>query len=222
MSFDWASLLPGVGTAALAIISGAGGSALLEIFWKPRRDRRKAATLLAAEIGLNTELAILQAHARWRARRKIPGDLSFSRLAWDATTDLLRELPPDLLKRILLLYTRYEHLNYCVEDYGKTVDELQTAKNDPHRENILKHHLNSTIDVFNTALDTTIDSGKEIMPLLLKAAGIKETKDKNAPRDYAKDVDKLLREREERIRALGAMDRAPETSAGDPDGSKDP
>lgn len=217
--FDPAALLPGVGTAFLAIISGAGGSALLELYWKPRRDRQKAAALLLAEILLNTDLALLQAHARVKTPRTIPADFAFSSLAWDATTDLLRELPPDLVKRILLLYRRYQHLNFCVNEYAKTMDELPSWS-DPHQIAILKGHLNSTIDTFNTGLDTAIDTGKEILPQLLKLSGIKEEETDQPPRDYTRVVDEHLRGRAERIRALGAMDRPSEQPPSGPGESK--
>ena len=218
--FDPTVLLPGIGTAVLAIISGAGGSALLELYWKPRRDRRKAAALLLSEVLLNTDLALLQAHFREKFTRKIPGDVSFSHLAWDATTDLLRELPADLLKQILLLYVRYEQLNSYVQEYGKTLDELQAAQaaNNAHRETMLKGHLNSIIDAFNTALDKVIETAKDpILPQLLKLSGIKEMKTEKLPRDYMADVEKLLEERAERIRALSVMDR-PGSPSGKPKG----
>lgn len=44
------ALLPGLGTVALAILSGAGGAALLELWWKPRRERRRAAALVHSDL----------------------------------------------------------------------------------------------------------------------------------------------------------------------------
>lgn len=218
--FDPAVLLPGIGTALLAIVSGAGGSALLELYWKPRRDRQKAAVLLLAEILVNTDLALLQAHARVKLPRNISSDLSFSRLGWDATTDLLRELPPDLVKRILLLYKRYDYLNFCVGEFSKTFDELHAVRNDPQREKVLRDHLASTVDAFNIALDKAIDTGKEIAPQLLKLARVKEEKATTPPRDYARDVEEHLRERAERIRRLTGGQ--PPTGPSQPGGSTNP
>jgi len=216
-------LLPGLGTALLAIVSGAGGSALLELYWKPRRDRQKAAVLLLAEILVNTDLALLQAHARVKLPRHISSDLSFSRLGWDATTDLLRELPPDLVKRTLLLYKRYDYLNFCVREFSTTFDELQAAKNDTERTKVLNGHLASTVDAFNIALNKAIDTAKEILPQLLKLAGIKEEKTTTAPpRDYARDVEDHLRERAERIRILTGGQPPTPPGAGSAGGPKTP
>jgi hypothetical protein len=57
----WNWLAGSTGTIILAVLAGAGGSALLELLWKPRRDRRRAASLLIAEVAMNTELLLLQA-----------------------------------------------------------------------------------------------------------------------------------------------------------------
>ena len=80
--------------------------------------------------------------------------------------------------------------------------------------------MNSTIDTFNTGLDTAIDTGKEILPQLLKLSGIKEEKTDEPPRDYTKVVDEHLRGRAERIRALGSMDRPPGPPPSGPEESK--
>jgi len=46
-----------------------------------------------------------------------------------------------------------------------------------------------------------IDDGKRILPGLLKLSGVKERADADATlRNFAKDVEKLVEEREERIR----------------------
>ena len=65
----------GAGTIALALLAGAGGSALLELLWRPRRDRRRAAAIIVAEVALNTELLLLQAHARMADLKKQSGRL---------------------------------------------------------------------------------------------------------------------------------------------------
>ena len=137
---DWASvvqiLLPGVGVVVLAMLSGAGGSALLELYYKPLRERKRAARLLLSEILLNTDLALLQANARDRAPKKIPADFDFSKLAWNAAAGLLSELPLDLLKRVVLLYNRYDSCNHLVNLYSQTFDELKSL---PRRTAIPKN-----------------------------------------------------------------------------------
>ena len=198
-----ASLLPGVGTVALAMLSGAGGSALLELIWKPRRDRRKVAGTLLGEILGNTELALLWAHARQKNPKQIPADLSFSNIGWQAASGLISELPPDLIKDVLLMYRRYEHLNFCIAEYGKTFEELQAVEKGSPREATVRRHLDTTIDVFNTGIDTAFEQGKTLAGKLLHVAGIKERVDPSTPvRNYDKVVEELLGERARRLDAL--------------------
>lgn len=202
------SLLPGLGTVLLAIVSGAGGSALLEIYWKPKRDRQRAAAIFLAEILLNTDLLLLQAHARVKSPRKIPSDFEMSLIGWGAAVEVLRELSPDLLKSLVRLYARYHHLNQRVRDYASAFSELQSLPPDASRVPILKQHLNAVIDVFNTGVDKSIDDGKLVLPQLLGLAKIKKSKEAKAKvRDYAKDVESFLAEREQRLESLEAMDK---------------
>ncbi|MBL8989743.1 MAG: hypothetical protein JNJ80_25965 [Gemmatimonadetes bacterium] len=197
------ALLPGLGTVALAILSGAGGSAILELWWKPRRDRRKAAGLLLADVLLNTDLLLLQAHARFKNPRSIPADFQMSVMGWDSAAQVLSELDPELLKSLVLLYNRYRYLNRCVELYAEALREQDAMpKTDPRYPRV-QRHLEITIDVFNTAIDNTIDDGKKILPRLLAGAGIKEPKTKPTEvRNYQDLVDKLIAEREGRLRGL--------------------
>lgn len=180
----------------------------MELYWKPKRDRQRAAAIFLSEILLNTDLLLLQAHARVKAPRKIPSDFEMSLIGWDAAVDVLRELPPDLLKSLVRLYARYHHINQRVRDYAAALNELQSLPQDAPRVSILKQHLNSVIDVFNTGIDKSIDDGKLVLPQLLGLAKIKKSKeDKAKVREYAKDVESFLAEREQRLQSLEAMDK---------------
>ena len=129
---NWSELLaqalPGLGTALLAIISGAGGSALLDLFWKPRQERRKAAAILMADVLLNTELLLLQAHARVKNPKRIPDDFNMSLIGWDATSESLRELPAGLIKGSLIFpvedSTYSGLMRWCVQSAG-TLQDLE-------------------------------------------------------------------------------------------------
>lgn len=155
------------------MLSGAGGSALLELYYKPKRDRWRAAALLLSEVLLNTELALLQATTRFEDPKKLPADFSFSLMAWDAVAPRLSELPPDLLKRILLLYNRYRACNHAVVLHSKAADERTSLppKNGEERRKQLTVFINSTIDVFDTGLDNTLEDARDILPQLLQLGG---------------------------------------------------
>jgi hypothetical protein len=127
------------------------------------------------------------------------------KLGWDATSSLVSELHPDILKSVLLLYRRYELLNFCVQEYGRTLSDLELASDDPRKVQ-LKKHLNSTIDTFNTTIDSAREQGRNLAGQLLPLAGLKVPKKSEAPpRDYAQDVEKLLSERAARLKRLGEM-----------------
>jgi hypothetical protein len=145
-----AQSLPGLGAALIAIISGAGGSALLELFWKPRQQRRKTATILMADILLNTELLLLQAHARTKNPKRIPDDFNVSLMGWDAASESLRELPAGLIKSLVLLYNRYRYLNATAQNFGKLLDQYELLPDTDPRKLRLQRNLDVYIDVFNT------------------------------------------------------------------------
>lgn len=203
-------LIPGLGTALIAIISGAGGSALLELYWKPRRDRRRAAALIHADIILNMQMILFHAELRKNAPRKIPQDLKLSRLGYDTAGEMVSELPTDLLRPVVLLYNRIDDLNRNVDLYSKALDEFDTLDPSSPRREKLQHYMNSIIDVFNTGMDKAWDTCKLVGGQIEKLARIKV--DKNEPRrDFSAEAKTLLRERQLRIQALAAMDE-PNTS----------
>lgn len=207
MSVAWMALLPGLGTVALAIISGAGGSALLELYYKPRRDRQRAASLLFAENMLNGQLLLLQAEARKKRPRAIPEDYRLSMLAWEASQDVLRELPTDLLRKIVLLYNHYHDLNANVSKYATVYRELNSLPEGSDRTTDLRRELNVIIDVFNTGVDKAFEVCKEALAELKDVGRIveKETDNVDLP-DYKTRLEELRRGRELRLKLLEQMD----------------
>ncbi len=190
----------------LAIISGAGGSALLELYYKPRRDRRKAATLLAAEISTNAELLLLHAEFRKTNPRKIPRDFQLSKSGWDIASQLLAELPPDLLKKVLVLYARIDSLNDAVLLYENAVREIQALAKDSPGLPKAQNYANTIIDVFNTGVDHAFDSAKGVLPGLIELAKIPKKLRKEPVNDYEARVKAMMSERKKRLQALAAMD----------------
>ncbi|MGH7564048.1 MAG: hypothetical protein ACREK5_06465 [Gemmatimonadota bacterium] len=203
MNYDSGAItaLSVLGTVCLAILSGAGGAALLELYYKPRRDRRRAAALLLSEILLNADLALLQAHVRQRIPRKMPSDFSFSTMAWEACSEMVSELPVDLIKRVVIIYNRYQAGNRILRLYTEASRDLESLPTDSEGRIVaLEAYLNSAVDAFNANLDKTIDDAKEVAPYLIRLAKISEKEENQEPlRDYEKLVDGFLKEREQRL-----------------------
>lgn len=191
----------GAGTILLAVLSGAGGSALLELFWKPRRDRLKAATLLVAEVAFNTELLLLQAHARLKNPKSVPADFALSTLSWGAAGDLVSELPVKMLRELVLLYNQFESLNRHVGAFGQYLREFESLPVGSAARAKAELQVLSTIDVFNTGIDSTIDNAQALLPQLARLAQVKETQP-DAPLDLESRVAKMIAERQERLQAL--------------------
>jgi hypothetical protein len=202
------TLLEALGTVALALLSGAGGAALLDLYYKPRRDCKKAATLLLAEILINTELLLLQAHARAKNPRGIPGDFKMSTLAWDTAAPVLAELPAPVLKSALVLYNRYHYLNNCVALYKDALADIERHPPGPHGGTGVdarakaERQADLVLDVFNTGIDAAIDHAKELTPLVFALAKIDPTAPPPEQADFQGKVDKLFAERHERLRRL--------------------
>ncbi len=194
-------VLSTLGTIALALASGAGGAALLELFWKPRRDRKKAATLLLAEILLNTELLLLQAHARAKTPKRIPGDFRMSTLAWETAAQALVELPPETLKSVLLLYNRYGHLNESVTFFDAALRDIAQHSPASAEQKRAERQADVIIDVFNTGIDAAIDQAKQLTPDLFSLAKITPAGDLDTS-EFGAKLEQLRKEREERIRRL--------------------
>ena len=197
----WQWIASSSGTVLLAILAGAGGSALLELLWKPRRDRRRAATLLLAEVALNTELLLLHAHARNSAPRQIPADLRMSTMAWSATAPLVSELPAKLVRKLVILYNRYDSLNRQIELFSDAVRERTTTSGSAKINAELM--VVATLNAFNTGVDAAIDQGKELLRELVDVAGWKENSAERAQVvDYAQVAAKHMRMRQDQLNKL--------------------
>jgi uncharacterized membrane protein YccC len=180
MAESWEWLSSGAGTILLALLAGAGGSVLLELLWRPRRDRRRAAGLLAAEVALNTELLLLQAHARQADRFGIPADLRMSVMGWHAVAELVSELPFAETRELIHIYNQYDALNRQVAAYGVALAEHKAAAAGSSEYRDSETMVLRILDVFNTGLDATLANGQALIPGLAKLAGVKETAEEKA------------------------------------------
>ena len=194
------------GSFSISILSGAGGAALLDLWWKPRRDRRRVSALLLAEILINTDYLMLQAHDRVNNLKNIPADFKLSVQAWEKAGDRVSELDPDLVKRLLLLYIRYSDINNSVRTFIKLHDKMGAlCASDPQRE-VLDRNLAAIIDTFNNTIDIAIESGKSICTSLIHMARIKIPKAYKGPaRDYTGDIERFMADREARIQWLQSL-----------------
>ena len=213
----WTWMSSSAGNVLLAILAGAGGSALLELFWRPRRDRKRAASLFVAEVALNTELLLLQAHARTTNPFGIPADLRMSTIAWESAADLISELPAEMVRALVQLYNQYHSLNRQIDGFGGYLDAFKAAPSGSSEERDAETMVLRVIDVFNTGLDATLRNGQTVLPDLIKFSGMDAEKDKQAPVPNYRDV--ALEHMANRKLHLEALKSAAAARAKLPDGS---
>lgn len=197
----WQWLASASGTIVLALLAGAGGSALLELLWKPRRDRRRAAKLLLAELAVNTELLLLHAHARTTSPGQIPADLRMSTMAWNAVAPMVSELPAKLVRKLVVLYNRYDSLN---RQNVLFAEALRDKRSEDRGTQITAGMMaTATLNAFNTGVDATINQGKELLKELMPVAGWKETSEERAQIvDYAQITAKHMAGRQDQLAKL--------------------
>lgn len=203
MAEFWNWIAGSAGTVTLAILAGAGGSALLELLWRPRRDRRRAASLLLAEVAMNTELLLLQAHARFDNPTGIPTNIRLSTIAWKAAGELVSELPTALLRKIVLLYNQYDSLNYYVQSFAEALQERDATTANSTGRASAETMLAMIVDGFNIGIDAAIARGQEVLPDLVDLALVRESEDaKQETIDYAARAAQAIAERNARVAAF--------------------
>ncbi len=124
---------------------------------------------------MNTELLLLQAHARQLNPRGVPSDFKMSTIAWDAASDLVSELPSRLIRKIVLLYGQYDATNRNVASFAVALTEFKSAKIASSSARDAETMVLRIIDVFNTGLDATLARGQEVLPELATLAKLNET-----------------------------------------------
>ena len=200
------NLLSLLGTILIGLLSGAGGSVILEVLWRPSRSRRRAAALVHSDLIINAQLVLAHAELRKSAPRKVPQDLILSRLGFDTAEGLVAELPPELLRKLVGYYNLVNDLNRNVGFYADALDLLEGLDSGSERRKNQQRYLNSIIDVWNTGLDNLHKRALVLLPELERLAKIKSGKNET-PRDIAAEARALMARRAARLRALDEMDR---------------
>lgn len=161
--------LSAAGNVLLTLFSGVLAIVLWESVLKPRRERRNIARAIATETSQNLQLLFAQAHARFEGAGLIPRDFHLSRLAFDAVSDRIVELPPDALGKVVRLYGLVDYLNDLVPVYSDMVDRRREAPKDAAYLEQLEREINAAIESFNTNLDVAFDAANAANRALHKA-----------------------------------------------------
>jgi hypothetical protein len=172
---DVSALLPGVATVLLAVFGGAGSSLLLELWWNPRRARRRVAALLAEEVNLNAQILKLHVHVRRTDPGNIAADFQLMRLAFDAVAQEVGVLPAKVAGQVILTYHYFDRLNRLREMFGERLGrwrEAQRTKRDDVKE--LERNAIGAVDAFNVLIDVTYKAAGELLPVLLRYAPKRE------------------------------------------------
>ena len=149
---------------------------------------------------MNTQLLLLQAHARFANPSGVPADFNLSTIAWDAAGNLVSELPTSLLRKLVLLYSQYRSLNAHVVTFGEALGDRDLQLKGSNERSTAEDLLASIVDVFNTGIDSALERGQEIIPALADMALVKETEEqKKQVIDYASQAAGLVAERQARI-----------------------
>jgi hypothetical protein len=98
-----------------------------------------------------------------------------STIAWEAASDLVSELPANLLRTIVVLYAQYDALNRNMHAFGAALDEYKAAATGSSVARDAETMMLRILDVFNTGLDSTLKRGQQPIPRVAKIARIKET-----------------------------------------------
>jgi hypothetical protein len=197
------NLLPGLGTVVLALFGGAAGSALLELWWKPRRTRRRVAALLAHEVNINGQMLVLHTHLRKRKPRQISKDFQLSHLAFDAVAQEIAELPPKVASHVIVVYHRFDHLERLREWFSEALEKADAAESGAESEK-LRQHVLATLDAFNLNLDKTLNDARETFGLLRALAPKQEWREVSDA-EYGERVAASEAERLERLKRLDEM-----------------
>jgi len=196
------SLLPGIVTAVLALFGGAGGSALLELWWKPRRTRRRVAVLLAYEVNLNLKAMLAHTIARERHLMQVSADFKLSTVAFDALAEQIAELPAHTASQVLDVYHRFERLHRLREAFSATHQRWRDAEAEgrPDVEQ-LKRYCLAALDGFNTRLDDTITDTRATFDEL-RRLGPDQGWHELPEGDAREQITKQLQERDARLKRL--------------------
>jgi hypothetical protein len=163
---DVSALLPGVTTALLALFGGAGGSLLLELWWNPRRTRRRVAALLAEEVNLNAQILKLQAHLRRTDPGRLTADFQVMQAAFEAVAQEIGALPADVAGQLILTYHYFDGLNRLQQMCSERMHRWRDAQAKGGDVRELERDVIKALDAFYVLVDTTYKAAGETLTML--------------------------------------------------------
>src|SRR5437016_9815653 len=195
--------VPGLGTVLLALFGGAAGSALLELWWKPWRTRRRVAALLVEELNLNAQMIQNYIHVLRRDPGHISPAFELSHLAFDAVAQEVGELPPTVAGHVIIAYLHFEYLPRLLEILRERNRRWREAEGETGRSDVeeLKDYTINALDVFTVALNTAFKEAGETLELLQAYAPKVERRGVSGA-EYAQRVAAAEAERIERTKRL--------------------
>lgn len=160
-----------LGSIALALLAGAGGSALLELIWRPRRIKRRVARLLAAEIAMNTQLVALTAAMMKVQPPKMGPGFRVSMLVWDAARESVTELPDAELREVIALYGSYHEINRDAETIDALMDSAEGLEPNSSRRVLIQRQLIEVTGVLYDSVVRARDRGRGLITALRATSG---------------------------------------------------
>jgi len=190
-------------TVLLALFGGVAGSALLELWWKPWRTRRRVAALLVEEVNLNAQMIQTYIHVLRRDPGHISPAFELSHLAFDAVAQEVGELPPTVAGHVILAYLHFKYLPRLLEILRERNRRWREAKGATGRSDVeeLKDYTINALDVFTVALNTAFKEAGETLELLQAYAPKVERRGVSGA-EYAQRVAAAEAERIERTKRL--------------------
>jgi hypothetical protein len=114
-------------TVGFSLFGGAGGALLLDLWWKPRRARQRAAVLLHAEIEANSK-SIRERLPKSGQTVGMHPDLLLPTIAWEAVSTDVSEFPVNLADQVVRLYHLYAEIIQYHELLSESLEEYSDVE----------------------------------------------------------------------------------------------
>lgn len=170
LSVTWDTLidlLPGLTATLLALFGGVGGALFLEIWYRPRRERRQTAALILHELNLTAQNLDLELARRKAEPNTVSFNVRFPRIALEAVSHNLARLPPMVASWVMHVYAGLDLLGGLASEVERAFKRAQAQTANPRDE----QHFQQALASYDQDLKQSLEHTLYAMELLKPHAG---------------------------------------------------
>ena len=155
------------------LFGGIGSVALLELWLRPRLDRKQIAAVLASEIELNEERLLVTQMVGEADSTRVLRHVHISTVALDSYRHRLASLEPEALRHVMRLYWELDRVQTTAHSASDHWELYNKADDGSPERTKRRRMINEALEVFDASIDAALLVSGQLRVVLYDLARLK-------------------------------------------------